>query len=128
MLPGPGAVGGAAHGSAGGGGTLGDVIASLGASGRGVFAKAGFGGKPSDGAGSMLPSEKAAGGTSPPNAGGGSSEGDDDDGGVSRGGARSASGAGSIGRCASGRGGNPNDGIGVEGGTGEGDDDDGDIR
>lgn len=128
MLPGPAAVGGAAHGRAGGGGTLGDAIASLGASGRGVLGKAGFDSEPSDGAGSMLPSEKAAGGTAPPNAGGGSSEGDDAGGAVNRDGARSASGAGSIGRCASGPGGNPNDGIGVEGGTDEGGADDGDIR
>ena len=77
---------------------------------------------PSDGAGSMLPSEKAAGGTAPPNAGGGSS---DADGGVNRGGARSASGAGSIDRCVSGAGGNPNDGIGVDGGADEGGTDEG---
>jgi len=120
MFPGPGDVGGAAHGNAGADGTLGGVIASLGASGRDTFGKPGFGGKPSDGAGSMLPSENAAGGTAPPNAGAGSSDGDDADGGVNRGGARSASGAGSVGRWDSGTGGNPNDGIGVEGGTDEG--------
>lgn len=115
MLPGPGDVGGAAHGNAGGGETLGDVMPPLGeASGRGTLGKAGAGGMPSEGAGSTVPREKAE-EAAPPNAGGGSSDGDVGGWGVNRGGARSASGAASIGRCASGAGGNPNDGAGIDG-------------